>query len=129
MEKHRVLLLSAHPLLSEGLGNLLSQLEDVILLGPRDSTGFLLSDLAEDIPDVVLFAEQDADNAGMSTLMIEILKHYADLPVIQVDLSGTNRVRVYTSQTLPARSVDLIETIRNLPMRQAGDTANETDNT
>jgi DNA-binding NarL/FixJ family response regulator len=123
VEKHRVLLLSAHPLLSEGLANLLSQLEDVILLGPRDSTHLALTDLIEDSPDVVLFAEQDADNAEMSTLMIEILQRYADLPVIQVDLAGTNIVRVYRSQTLPARSADLIEIIRNLPARQSDHTA------
>ena len=124
MEKHRVLLLSAHPLLSEGLANLLSQIEDVILIGPHDSTQFALTDLDTIKPDVILVAEQDADNATTVALMIEILQHQANLPVIQVDLSGNNVVRVYRSHTLPARSADLIETIRSLPPQAPGDTVN-----
>lgn len=115
MNKHRVLLLSAHPLLSEGLTNLFDKQEDFILLGPYAISGVALSDLDKWKPDVILVAEQDADNATTSTLMIEILQHQANLPVIQVDLSGNNVVRVYRSHTLPARSADLIETIRSLP--------------
>jgi len=132
MEKHRVLLLSAHPLLSEGLGNLLSTLEDVILIGPRDLGSFALTDLVADAPDAVLFAGQEDDYATINSLMIEIWKHYPDLPVIQVGLAANDAnhiVRVYTSHTLPARSADLIETIRSLPIQQQGGTVEDTEET
>src|SRR5690606_40387797 len=40
METHRILLLSAHPLLSEGLTRLLRDKEDVVLVGPLPVEGF-----------------------------------------------------------------------------------------
>jgi chemotaxis response regulator CheB len=115
MKTYRVLLLSAHPLLSEGLANLLSQMEDLILVGPRAVSGFAVADLNECLPDVVLLAEQETEDASANALLLQILQHVPDLPVIQIDLSGNNIVRVYTSHTRPARSADLIDTIRSLP--------------
>lgn len=127
MRQHRVLLLSAHPLLSEGLANLLGKLEDLILIGPRAVSGFTLADLGECAPDVVLFAEQETDDAATNTALFQILRHVPDLPVIQVDLSGKNIVHVYTSHTLPARSKDLIDTIRNLPLQRSDDPTEENE--
>lgn len=115
MDKKRVLLLSTHPLLSEGLHNLLGSVADLELIGPYDLNTFTLTGLAEHAPDVVLFAEQDENHALMNTLTLQILKDYPDLPVIHVGLSVNNVMRVYTSHTLPARRADLIETIRCLP--------------
>jgi DNA-binding NarL/FixJ family response regulator len=128
MPEHRVLLLSAHPLLSEGLANVLGKMEDLILIGPRSVSGLTPSDLSAFAPDVVLFAEQETDDAAVNSLLLQILQHVPDLPVIQIDLSGNNVVRVYTSHTLPARSVDLVETIRKLPLQGPGDVAGEKSN-
>jgi hypothetical protein len=50
------------------------------------------------------------------------------LPVIQVGLSGDNKVRVYTSHTLPARSTDLIETIRKFPLQGSDKAAEDNSN-
>ena len=116
MKQHRVLLLSDHSLLSEGLANLLRIVPEVLLLGPRNVTGFSLEDLAADAPDVVLFAEQETDDVTANAVLFQILQHVPDLPVIQVGLSGSHIVRVYTSHSLPARSGDLIEMIRRLPL-------------
>lgn len=121
MKQHCVLLLSDTPLLSEGLANLLGKTEDLILIGPRSVSGFTLSDLKACAVDVVLFAKQETDDAIANTVLLQILQHVPDLPVIQINLSGNNMVRVYTSHTLPARSADLIETIRQLPL-QCSDT-------
>ena len=115
MKTYRVLLLSAHPLLSEGLANLLNQIGDLILIGPRALSGFDVSDLSECLPDVVLLAEQEPDDARVNALLLQILQHVPNLPVVQIDLSGKNIVRVYTSHIRPARSADLIDTIRGLP--------------
>jgi chemotaxis response regulator CheB len=125
MKTYRVLLLSAHPLLSEGLANLLNQIEDLFLIGPRALSGFNVSDLNECLPDVVLLAEQESDDASVNALLLQILQHVPDLPVIQIDLSGKNIVRVYTSHTRPARSADLIDTIHNLPFECLDSTTDE----
>ncbi len=127
MQTHRVLLLSAHPLLSEGLANLLGATDDIALIGPRAISGFALPDLSKYAPDIVLFAAQEIDDAITNALVFQILQHVPDLPVIQVDLSGKNIVRVYTSHTLPARSADLIETIRKLSLQKPGNTAQENE--
>jgi chemotaxis response regulator CheB len=121
MTKHRVLLLSAHPLLSEGLANMLGKMEDMILIGPHAVSDFVLSNLSAFAPDVVLFAEQETNDTTANALLFEILRESPDLPVIQVGLSGDNTLRIYTSHALPARSADLIETIRNLPFQRPGD--------
>jgi DNA-binding NarL/FixJ family response regulator len=117
MAQRRVLLLSAHPLLSEGLRNLLATTEGVELIGPYDPAEFSLSRLDDCAPDVALFAEQESDQAAMTAFMLQILRACPDLPVIQVGLSGKDMLRVYTSHALPARRADLIETIRHLPAR------------
>jgi hypothetical protein len=127
MKTYRVLLLSAHPLLSEGLANLLSRIEDLLLIGPRAVSDFAVSDLNECRPDVVLLAGQEMEDASVNTLLLQILQHVPDLPVIQIDLSGKNIVRVYTSHTRPARSADLIDTIRSLPFDCLDSAADETN--
>lgn len=127
MKKHRILLLSTHPLLSEGLQNLLGEKEDLTVIGPCAVAGFTLADLGECIPDVVLLAEQEIDNASVSALLLQILQHVPDLPVIQIDLSGKNIVRIYTSHTRPARSTDLIDTIRSLPFLCPDSATDETN--
>ena len=128
MKKHRVLLLSDHPLLSEGLTNLLGKMEDLVLIGPHSVSGFALSDLGACAPDVVLFAEQQTDDIAANAVLFQILHHVPDLPVIQIGLSGNNIVRVYTSHTLPARSVDLISAIRKLPLQGPDEATGQNSN-
>lgn len=115
MQKRRILLLSAQPLLSEGLAALLGQEADVELLGPHDLAAFTLDGLAALHPDAVLLAAGEADPEAVSTLTLRLLREYPDLPVIHVGLSEHPMVRVFTSHILPARRADLLATIRSLP--------------
>ena len=120
MAARRIVLVSAHPLLSEGLQRVLGTTDDFSLVGPFALDGFDLDALARHAPDVVLFAGEDDDDPAIGALVLSILQHAPDLPVIQVGLSGHSVVRVYTSHTLPARSADLIDTIRALPAHGQG---------
>jgi DNA-binding NarL/FixJ family response regulator len=117
MAAHRVLLVSTHPLLSEGLQHVLGSIHDLTLIGPLALEHFDLDSLSWHAPDVVLFAGEDDDDPAVGALVLSILQHVPEMPVIQVGLSGHNVVRVYTSHTLPARSADLIDTIRALRAR------------
>ncbi len=117
MDKRRVLLLCSQSLLGEGLERILGGLEDVELIGPWVLESQVLSRLFEAVPDIVVVAEGEREDAGsVTSLTAQILESYPDLPVVRIGLEQ-NAVRVYTSRTLPARSVDLIEAIRNLPVQ------------
>lgn len=125
LPKRRVLLISAHPLLSEGLTNMLGELDDVFLMGPRAVPECTLADVRACAPDAVLFAAQDMDDPIANALLVQILQHIPGLPVIQIGLAGNTAIRVYTSYTLPARSVDLIDIMRKFPLQGSDKTAEE----
>ena len=114
MRKHRILLLSTHPLLSEGLQNLLGKKEDLTLIGPHALDEPIITGLAAYAPDVILVAGQ-ADDDCAAGLILQLLQRYPELPVIQIDLAAGSTVRVYTSHALPARSAELFDVIRSLP--------------
>jgi chemotaxis response regulator CheB len=123
VDKRRVLLLCAslegtHPqlLLGEALENVLSKVEDVELVGTWALDDQALARLAQGLPDILLIAEEEAGEQATS-LTAQVLERYPDLPVVRVGLLQ-NVVRLYTSRTLPARSADLIEAIRSLPVHQ-----------
>jgi hypothetical protein len=76
----------------------------------------VLSRLSEAAPDIVLVAEgAGREGESVTSLFAQLLERYPDLPVVRISLEQ-NAVRVYTSRTLPARSADLIEAIRSLPV-------------
>jgi len=116
MAKRRVLLLCAQPLLGEGLETILSRLEDMELSGPWAPDAQVMDRLLKDVPDIVLVVEKEKEDQSITSLMTGILERYPDLPVVRIGLVQ-NVIRLYTSRTLPARSADLIETIRSLPAR------------
>ena len=117
MDARRVLLLQdQQPLLGELLEHILGGLEDVELIGPRALDPQVLSRLSDEAPDIVLIAEQEGKRDSVAFLITQILERYPDLPVVRIGLEQ-NTVRIYTSRTLPARSADLIEAIRSLPVQ------------
>lgn len=118
MGKRRVLLLWVQPLLGEGLEHILSRLEDVELIGPWRLNSKVVSRLSEAAPDIVLVAEGEGECKSVASLTTQILEQYPDLPVVKIGLDQ-NTARLYISHTLPARSADLIETIRRLPSRHS----------
>ena len=113
MKKKRVLLVCAQPLLCEGLEAILGRLEDVELIGPWVLDAQILARLFQEGPDIVVIAGEGGDGSGPQ-LATQCLERCPDVPVIRIELAQI-AVRLYTSRTLPAHSVDLIETIRQLP--------------
>ena len=115
-----VLLLSTHPLLSEGLVKLLGDKEDVAIVGPLPLETFASAELAQYTPDLVLVAEQDASDSAANKRLLALLNACPDVPIVQVGLSDGSNLRVYTARMLPARSADLLNMIRSLPLRPLG---------
>lgn len=110
MMMHRVLLICLQPLLSEGLVRIFGQLENVTLirLASADSQA-IENALAEQKPHVVVIAGQDEDDS-VDHLISGILKHSQNLPIVWIGIEK-NVMRVYSAQTLPASSNQLIAAI------------------
>jgi len=104
-----------HRLLGEGIERLLLGLEGVELIGRWPIDARAISRLKSCQTDLVIIVEDrlPPPNAAhqVAHLTAEILEHFNDLPVIQIFLEDA-LVRVYSSQTLPARSRDLVQAIR-----------------
>jgi len=117
MGKRRVLLLCVESLLGESLERILGQLEDIELVGPWELGADVLTRLPEAMPDIALIAQEGEESENVASLTSQILERYPDLPIARIGLME-NVIRVYASQTLPARSADLIDVIRSLPAYQ-----------
>jgi hypothetical protein len=114
VDKRRVALICSPHLLGESLIQLLGNLEDVSLLGPWPVAKSSLLRLVEAHPDLVLFATESEDPPQEQMHFVsEFLEACPNLPLVRATLAD-NCLRVYTTQTLPARSTDLIELIRRL---------------
>jgi hypothetical protein len=115
MERRRVALLCAQQLLGESLEHTLRKAGDITLLGPWALDEQVLFHLSGSAADIVLIVE--AEDMPHEAVMItaEILERFPALPIIRVTLEQ-NVVRCYSTQTLPARSVDLIDLIHSLPV-------------
>ena len=129
MGKRRVALVCNKHLLGESLEHILGNLEDVELIGAWTCDAQLLPHLSNQPIDLLLIADEEPPSDQTTHLTVQILEAYPDLPVIRVTL-GQNVLRIYTSHTLPARSADLVEAIRRLPLHEDGaadvrSTANE----
>ena len=114
LAKRRVLLLCTQPLLGDGLRAILGGLDDVELIGPLALDAQAPAHVVEIRPHVMVIAEDGDDAENAAAITAGLLEHYPDVPVIRVGLEQDN-IRLHTSQTLPARSADLIRAIRRLP--------------
>lgn len=114
MNKRRIVLLSEQDLLGESLEHTLNTAQDVDLIGSWTLDNRVLTRLSKDTPDILMIAEEEPPSEKVVRLTAQILEAFPNLPIIQVTLAR-NELRIYTSQTLPARSVDLIDLIRHLP--------------
>jgi DNA-binding NarL/FixJ family response regulator len=115
MEKRRVILFSTQRLLSESLEYILRHDPEVELDGPFALDNRAFASFPDCCPDVVLIADENRPSGDAATLTAQILDRYPDLPIVTVTL-GQDVVRIYSSRTLPARSADLIDIIRHLPL-------------
>jgi DNA-binding NarL/FixJ family response regulator len=113
MEKWRVLLVCEQPLLGESLENTLRLLEDVELVGCWRLEDCLPSRLAGQHIDLLIFAEADSPGEQITRLTAQLLDACPDLSIVRVALSRKD-LRLYTSQSVPARTADLIDLIHHL---------------
>jgi hypothetical protein len=115
--KRRVVLLATPLLLGEALANILSNQDDVDLIGPLVPGPDTMTRLAEQAPDIFVFINEGSEEDQRVTA--QILSHFPDYPLLQVS-SEESLVRVTTSESHTTSSVDLVETIRSLPVKSVG---------
>jgi DNA-binding NarL/FixJ family response regulator len=108
MNQQRVLILYTQSLFGEGIQHILGEEPTVEVIGVEPLAPESLAIVASLRPDVLIVAEGDH-----SPLIGQILQTYADLPLICVSLEK-NTVQIYYTHQVPARSVDLKETLRHL---------------
>jgi chemotaxis response regulator CheB len=113
MDKRQVAIVYDQHLLGESLSSILTGLQDVEsylfwMLDPE-----LLSKLESCRPDILLIAEEDSQMGTSSLLIGQIFEKYPSIPVIQIKLAQ-DILQVFTSQSFPARSADLVDAIQRL---------------
>lgn len=113
MSKPRVLLISSQHLFGESMEMILRAEKEIELVGPwnlgdRDICRRLL----EVQPSVVVIAAENLQSETAAELTKSIIEQYSELPVIRAGLSE-NVFRIFSTQTLPARGADLLETIHD----------------
>lgn len=120
MSKRRVLLLCSEHLFGESLERILRAERDLELIGPWRLEADVCRGIAKVSPDVILIVDADSQNEAIANLSSVIMEAHPKIPIIRAGLRE-NVVRVHSTQILPARGTDLIETIRNLPLVSALD--------
>jgi DNA-binding NarL/FixJ family response regulator len=115
MLKRRIALLCGQDLLGESLEHTLRHFEDVEIVGAWALDDQVWSLLAAHTPDLLIIAEQEPLCEKSMQMTGQILDAYPSLAVIRVTLDQ-NVIHIYTTQTLPARSAELIDLIRQLPI-------------
>ncbi|MCC6298731.1 MAG: hypothetical protein IT314_05505 [Anaerolineales bacterium] len=114
MPSRRVMLISSPHLFGESMEEVLRAADDVELLGPWDMNEDICARIEEVQPNAVVVADEDIRSEEAAHLTAIIMAQFPELPIIRANLSESV-VRVFSTHLLPARSADLLETIRNLP--------------
>jgi DNA-binding NarL/FixJ family response regulator len=123
MQKRRVLLICSEGLFGEGMERVLRAAEDVELIGPYGLQDGFRSEITETHPSVVIIADEDSQSEAVTHLTQAIIEQSPALSVICAGLTE-NVVRVFSTYLLPARGIDVLETIRTLP---AGERLNSSE--
>lgn len=113
MKKRQIVLVGEHHLWGESLEYLLTNISDVELMGWWEFDENLLQRLKDQSPDILLIADDEPLSGDFTCITAEIIETLPDLTVLQVKPSK-NELRLFTSQTLPARQSELLNIIRNL---------------
>ncbi len=117
MSKPRVLLLSSQHLFGESMEMILRAEQDMELVGPwnLDEPG-IYRRLLDVEPSVVVIADENLHSEMAAELTKTIMEEYPELSVIRTGLSE-NVFRLFSTHTLPARGIQLLETIRTCILR------------
>lgn len=115
MPKHRVLLICSQDLFGASMEAVLRQDKDVELIGPWSLADSIYSRIPKAAPDVVVIADKDPQEITVR-LATAIIEKYPDTSVICTGLAQ-NSLRVFSTQTVPARGLDLLQAIHRLPKK------------
>jgi DNA-binding NarL/FixJ family response regulator len=113
MQKRRVVLLSDQNLLGEILEEILQNSDEVEYIGTWGLDDLDIARFAEISPGVLVIADETSPSSRVNHHLASIQSGYPDIPIIRVTLEQ-NDLRVYTSQSKPARRAELIDLIRQL---------------
>lgn len=112
MSKPRILLLSSQHLFGESMEMILRAQQDMELIGPWNLDEPEICQRLLDVqPSVVVIADENLHSETAAELTKTIMEHYPELSVIRTGLSE-NVFRIFSTHTLPARGIHLLETIR-----------------
>lgn len=117
MKKRHVLLIGEEHILGESLEKLLKGFSDIHHSGPKPLSDDISDHIAKIKPDVILITDVGEQQNRIAGIAAKILDLYPNIPVIHSSLSR-NVVRIYSSHELPARSADLIDAIRSIPVKE-----------
>ena len=87
MDARHVALFCSEHLLGESLTHLLSQIGEIVLIGPWLIDEHALENLASQLPDIVLIADGEQQSEQAAILATHILDAYSDLSVIRITLT------------------------------------------
>lgn len=124
MKNQRVLLICLQPLLSEGLERIFQQLDNVELIRQPSADFDMLEHLLEEHnPHMVVIAGQDEDDFA-DHLIASLLKHCQKTPIVWIGIEK-NVMRVYSAQTMPASSNQLIAAIHQAAILEDDSTSTD----
>jgi hypothetical protein len=113
MDKRQVAIFYDQHLLGESLSYILGDLQDVDIYLFWMLDPDVLSVVEKCPPDIFLIAEENSQ-VNISALLIgKIFEKYPSLPVVHIKLAQ-DVLQVFTSQSFPARSADLVDAVLRL---------------
>lgn len=113
MQKWQVLIICEQPLLGESLEHLLSNLEEVELVGCWALDDQILERLSGQELDLLIFAEEDLPSGQVTQLTARLLETCPHISIARVALERKD-LRIFSSQSVPARSTELVDLIHHL---------------
>lgn len=113
MEKRHIAILYDQHLLGESLTYILAKVPNAEISCFWILDNEVLANLAIQRPDILLVVEEDSHLEKTAYLFGQILETYPSLPVIHIKLAQ-DILHVFTSQSFPARSVDLVDAVLRL---------------
>jgi hypothetical protein len=124
MDVRHVALFCSEHLLGESLAYLLNRMVEIELIGPWLIDEHALENLSSQFPDIVLIADGENQSEQAAILATSILDAYPELSVIRITLTQ-NVAHIYSSHAIPARSAELVDAIRGLPIQTTRDQSGE----
>jgi len=112
MDKRRVLLVCSQTLFGESLETLLHNVEGIEVVAVLEFDDATPDRIVQVAPDVVIIVDNPPERDAITHLAVALAEHFPNLHIIQTGLEQST-LRVFTAQTWPASSMDLINVIRN----------------